>query len=502
MFNKFGIKIKVLLNSFVSVFIFAIFLVWLVNIYWGVLLNNKREKLQSIVELGSTLVDSYIQLEKKKELTKEEAQKRALANILALRYSNNDYIFISNTKSEVVLVPPKPEMSGKDMSNFADPTGFKIYANFSEVAKKSGSGFVEYMFPKAGSSEPVKKLSYIKYMPDWDWIVGTGLYMDDAYNALFDFMKILLFACVFCMIVLIFIGIYFSNSVIKPLVDVCQYLLSSSKTLSNKSDELKKSSGSVKSYSKEQESSIQTTAAAISEITSMIGKTTELTTNSANLANSISTKAVSGEVSMKNMITSMHSIHEASSKLKDIENIINEIEIKTQVITEIVSKTELLSLNASIEAARAGEHGKGFSVVAEEVGNLAHLSGKSSAEIHDLLQKSRDEVQHILAQTIERVEDGEKRTLKVSESFTEIVEGIKEINHQIDQVSSATKEQEIGVKQISTAMGKLDQLAFKNAEESENSLKVTDEISNESNNLNNIVSKTENVIYGFHKKAN
>ncbi|WP_397599568.1 methyl-accepting chemotaxis protein [Silvanigrella sp.] len=500
MSNNRGIKFKILLNSLLSVFIFAMFLVYISNIYWNELLDSKKEKLQNIVEVGSTIVSHFIDLEKKSILPKEEAQNRAKDTINSIRYSGKEYIFITNTKAYQVLNPVKPELSGKDMSGFTDPNGVKLFVEIANVAKKSGKGYVEYMFPKAGSTTPSKKLSYVNYFPEWDWIIGTGLYMDDAYEAMTRFLEILLFACLFCIATLIFIGIYFANSVVKPLTEVCLSLLNSSESLFNKSNELKNSSSSVIKYSKEQESSIQTTAAAISEITSMIGKTTELTSNSATLANNISGKAEDGEVSMKNMITSMQGIHEASSKLKEIENIINQIESKTQVINKIVSKTELLSLNASIEAARAGEHGKGFSVVAEEVGNLAHMSGKSSSEIQALLQRSREEVQRILVQTIDRVEDGQKRTLKVSAAFSDIVNGIKEINFQMGQVSDATKEQEIGVKQISVAMGQLDQLALKNTVESENSLKSTEDISTESNNLNEIVEKTEIVIFGNVKK--
>ncbi len=500
MLNKQGIKFRILLNSLFSVFIFFIFLLWLAHTYWNVLLSDKREKLQNIVEIASSLVAGYINLEKKGILSKEEAQKRAKADINVIRYSGKEYIFINNSKAFAVLNPVKPEFNGKDFSNFKDPTGFKLFVEMANVAKKSGSGFIEYMFPKGGESTPSKKMSYIHYFPEWDWIVGTGLYMDDAYNAMYKFLEILLFACIFCIIVFILLGIYLANSVVKPLSEVCKSLLLSSEALLKKSDLLKNSSSSVKRYSHEQSSSIQNTAAAISEITSMIAKTTDLTGKSAKLANTISSKAENGEVSMKNMISSMKSIHEASSKLKDIEKIIVEIENKTQVINKIVSKTELLSLNASIEAARAGENGKSFAVVAGEVGNLAHMSGKSSKEIRILLQKSREEIQRILVQTLEKVEDGQNRTLKVSESFSEIVEGVKEINFQMGQVSEATKEQEIGVKQISSAMGQLDQLALKNTGESENSLKATDEVSNESTNLKSIVEKTENVVYGMGKK--
>ncbi|WP_272866921.1 methyl-accepting chemotaxis protein [Silvanigrella aquatica] len=479
--------------------IFSVFLIWLLNFYWNLLIDAKKEKLQSIVDVGATLVASYIDLAQKGILSKEEAQKRAKENLNAIRYSGNEYIFLTNSKAYQVLNPVKPELSGKDMSNFKDPTGLKLYVEIARVATTSGKGYVEYMFPKAGSSTPIKKISCIKYFPEWDWIVGTGLYIDDVNNSMIKFIEILLFACLFCIVTFIGVGIYFANSVVNPLVEVCKSLLNSSDSLLHKSNQLKDSSSSVKKYSNDQAASIQTTAASISEITSMIGKTTELTSTSAKLANDISSKAADGEVSMKNMISSMQSIHEASSKLKDIESIITEIETKTQVINKIVSKTELLSLNASIEAARAGMHGKGFAVVAEEVGNLASTSGKSSKEINTLLQKSREEIQRILVQTVAKVEEGQSRTLKVSEAFTEIVVGIKEINNQMMQVSDATKEQEIGVKQIATAMGQLDQLAIKNTGESENSLKVTADISSESNNLKEIVSKTEKVVFGLKK---
>ena len=320
MFIRKGIKFKILLNSAFSIIIFTIFLVWLSNTYWNVLLNDKKEKLQNIVEIGSSIVKGYLEQEKEGTLTKIEAQKRAKEDLNVIRYSGNEYIFITNSKAFQVLNPVKPELSGKDMSNFTDPTGLKLYVEIANVATKSGSGFISYMFPKAGSTEPSKKLSYINYFPEWDWIVGTGLYMDDAYAAMTRFLEILFIACLFCVVSIVILGIYFANSVVKPLNEVCKTLLMVSESLLLKSQLLNSSSTSVKKYSKEQESSIQTTAAAISEITSMIGKTTELTTNSAQLANKISGKAEDGEVSMKNMISSMQGIYEASSKLKEIEN--------------------------------------------------------------------------------------------------------------------------------------------------------------------------------------
>jgi len=69
MSNNRGIKFKILLNSLLSVFIFAMFLVYISNIYWNELLDSKKEKLQNIVEVGSTIVSHFIDLEKKVHFT-------------------------------------------------------------------------------------------------------------------------------------------------------------------------------------------------------------------------------------------------------------------------------------------------------------------------------------------------------------------------------------------------------------------------------------------------
>ncbi len=499
---KVGIKSKVFINSFLSCLLLTILLACVSYIYWNSLYFQRKASLVNIIETVVSTTEYFVNLDKSKVLTRQEAQDRVKEYINNIRYNKQEYIFITNTQSYLVLHPVKPDLSGKDMSKFTDPEGLKLFIEFSNIAKLHGKGFLEYMWPRAGSDKPVKKLSYIYYLPEWDWIVGTGVYIDDLQILMFDFMKILLSICSITFVVFIIFGIFFANSIIKSLESICRMLTQTSTSLITKSGELKKSSQNVKEFSKEQEVSTQSTASAISEISSMIGRTFELTNNSKSLANSIAAKTSHSENSMKDLTNSMKGIQEASKMLNEIGAIINEIELKSRIINEIVSKTELLSLNASIEAARAGEHGKGFAVVAEEVGNLAHMSGKSSGEIQTLLQKSREEIQRILVQTIEKVETGQKRTTIVTDSFNDIVNGIKEINLQMGHISDATKEQEIGVKQIANDMGILDQLAFKNAKESDNSLNETEEIIKLSQHLDDLVINTEVIIYGVRKNKN
>lgn len=66
MSGKRGIKFKIILNSFLSILIFAVFLLWISNIYWESLIHNKKDILQDIVQVGKTVTSHFIELEKKR----------------------------------------------------------------------------------------------------------------------------------------------------------------------------------------------------------------------------------------------------------------------------------------------------------------------------------------------------------------------------------------------------------------------------------------------------
>ncbi|BBH52598.1 HAMP domain-containing methyl-accepting chemotaxis protein [Fluviispira sanaruensis] len=219
---------------------------------------------------------------------------------------------------------------------------------------------------------------------------------------------------------------------------------------------LKKSSNSLSSSITEQAASIHETSAAINEITSMVNRTTENATQSTIVAKAASEKAEEGQATMKRLVKAMDTIQESNVQLQNITGIIGQIHTKTAVINDIVAKTELLSLNASIESARAGEYGKGFAVVAEEVGTLAKMSGQSASEIQDLINKSLEQVNQILEVTKGRVAEGKKVTTEAKESFLQISDDIANMTNVIHQISDATREQEIGVRQIATAMTQID----------------------------------------------
>lgn len=263
----------------------------------------------------------------------------------------------------------------------------------------------------------------------------------------------------------------FSNKLNKNFKNISKELFFRSNEVSDVVGSLKKSSDSLNSAISEQSNSIHNTTAAINQMTSTVNNTTSNTKDLYEVSKSSSEKADNGKSIINNLVSSMETIQKSNEQLQDISEIIGQINTKTAVINNIVSKTELLSLNASIESARAGEQGKGFAVVAEEVGNLAKISGKSAKEIQDLITKSEDQVDKILEVTKNRVNDVKEVTNEAQKSFAEISENVNSLTLFIEKITLATQEQEIGIKQISSAMEQIE----KSTQSIQASINVTSE---------------------------
>lgn len=173
---------------------------------------------------------------------------------------------------------------------------------------------------------------------------------------------------------------------------------------------------------------------------------------------------------MNEMVEAMSRISEASQK---IGNIISEIE-------NIASETNMLSLNASIEAARAGEAGRGFSVVADQIRNLAEESSKSAVDTRALIEG-----------TLKEVENGNKVAERAVASLGIVVEGIRKVagsSKELSVISSnqmeTMKEAEMGVDQISDVIQT-------NAAVAEESSATSQELSAQATTLDELIAKFE-----------
>ena len=121
-------------------------------------------------------------VEKEEGMSLQEKQEKAASLIKALRYGpeNKDYFWINDMHPTMVMHPFKSQLDGKDLSGNKDPNGKKLFVEMVKVCGDKGEGFVDYYWPKYGADKPQPKLSFVKVFKPWNWIIGSGVYLEVA----------------------------------------------------------------------------------------------------------------------------------------------------------------------------------------------------------------------------------------------------------------------------------------------------------------------------------
>ena len=169
---------------------------------------------------------------------------------------------------------------------------------------------------------------------------------------------------------------------------------------------------------------------------------------------------------MGNLTTSMEETSKASEETSKI--------IKT--IDEIAFQTNLLALNAAVEAARAGEAGAGFTVVADEVRNLAMRAADAARNTADLIEG-----------TVKRVKDGSELVVKTNEAFTEVAGSTGKVGELVGEISAASNEQAQGIEQVNNAVAEMDKVVQQNAANAEESASASEEMNAQAEQMKGIV---------------
>lgn len=113
----------------------------------------------------------------------EIVKKEVLDRISKIRYQNNGYIFVT-TYDGTALVFAQQEYLGKDISYIKDINGLNIHSEELKVINSDGEGYINYIWPKPNSKGVYPKLTYVKGIDDWKWIIGTGVYIDEIENTI------------------------------------------------------------------------------------------------------------------------------------------------------------------------------------------------------------------------------------------------------------------------------------------------------------------------------
>ncbi len=457
------------------------------------LMAEKRTATRGIIEVAYSIVADYDSLVQKGELTIQEAQQRAIANIKSIRYKDKDYVWINDMHPTMIMHPMKPEMNGQDISDFKDPNGKKLFVEMVNACNEKGEGFVDYQWPKPGAVKPVPKISFVKLYKPWGWVMGSGIYVDDVAAEIADMRKnVAAFTGVGAMIIIVIVygisvlitrplkaGVIFADRLAKGDFTVPDLNIKSKDeagTLAGALNETKNELGrllgsamgevsgtatQVASASEELSATVHQMTRRLDEQTKRSAQvataSTEMSQTVVDIARNASEIAASAAGTLKTAETGEGVVRQTVSEVRMISDSVarsaegitalgersKQIFEIVDVIKDIADQTNLLALNAAIEAARAGEQGRGFAVVADEVRKLAEKTTKATAEVGEMIgaiQNETDRAVHAMNESQSRVEKGVSLSTEAGEALRKILESVRGLQSMVQQIASATEE--------------------------------------------------------------
>jgi methyl-accepting chemotaxis protein len=218
----------------------------------------------------------------------------------------------------------------------------------------------------------------------------------------------------------------------------------------------------------EQASSLEEITSSITEVSGQTRQNTENAVQVNGLASSAKENAEKGNLQMQDLVLAMNDINKSAEEISKI--------VKT--IDDISFQINLLALNANVEAARAGKYGKGFAVVAEEVRNLAVRSADSVKETTRMVDEA-----------IANITRGNSLVDVTAKQLASIVDGSAKVANLAEEVSTASREQALGLEQITTGLNQIDQVTQANTASAEESAAAAEELSSQAQQLRSMLAR-------------
>jgi methyl-accepting chemotaxis protein/methyl-accepting chemotaxis protein-1 (serine sensor receptor) len=248
-----------------------------------------------------------------------------------------------------------------------------------------------------------------------------------------------------------------------------------SEQLSNATAQISAASQSLAQGASQQAASLEETSASSAEINAMSQRSQTNSHEAATLVGGAQEKFAQTGRSLDNMITAMKEIDASGDKIAKI----------VKVIDGIAFQTNILALNAAIEAARAGEAGMGFAVVADEVRQLAQRCAQATEDISQLINES-----------ISKTSQGRVQIDELAVSIRAITADSDKIKNLVDEVNAGSREQTIGIEQVSRALSQIEQVTQGTAASAEESAAASEELAAQSHVLTEVVGRLNVMVHG------
>jgi methyl-accepting chemotaxis protein len=415
--------------------------------------------------------------------------------ILKTKVGKTGYVYVLNAKGKTkgyYVISKDGKRDGEDILNSKDSNGNFFIKDIIEKAvtlKDSEIAFYRYPWKNKDETKSRIKKMALTYFEPWDWVIGASSYEDDYFEvkkqvntSINGIIYWSLITAALLMVAFLFVTLYFSNRLTKPLhwlvtlikdiaegdltkqvsVDtsdeisavanwlntfveklrnIIMHIKESSIEISTRTEEVSAGSQDLADRTNEQAASLTETSSTMDQFTANVKQNTQNSDKADEMLESLNRELKEKNELMQNVTKTMSDIFESSNRIDNIVTVINDISFQTN----------LLALNAAVEAARAGEAGRGFAVVAAEVRNLAQKTAESSKSI-----------QEIVTGNVEATQKGTQLVQQTSEFFDKVSKVMDEVVIKITDIALRSKEQDTGIEQINQAIVHLDEVSSQN----------------------------------------